>query len=211
MKACRSLTMVHEIALWGIVLGEFLMTEYIFLGVIALLALYVASTYNKLIRLRVHKNEAWSDIEVQMKRRYNLVPNLVETVKGYASHEKEALENVIAARGAAVSASGSPEEQAGAENIFTGALRQLLAVSEAYPELKADAGFLKLQNELSSLEDIIQKARRFYNGNVRELNMAVQAFPSNIIAGLFNFENAEFFELEEAEAEAVKTAPKVEF
>jgi LemA protein len=187
------------------------MPEYIVLGVIALVLLYLVSTYNKLVRLRVGKNEAWSDIEVQMKRRYNLVPNLVETVKGYAGHEKDTLERVIAARGAAVSAGGSPGEQAGAENIFTGALRQLLAVSEAYPELKADKGFIKLQDELSSLEDIIQKARRFFNGNVREMNMAVQEFPSNIIAGLFNFENGEFFELDEAEAEAAKQAPKVQF
>ena len=187
------------------------MTEYIILGMVALMLLYLISTYNKLVRLRVHKNEAWSDIEVQMKRRYNLVPNLVETVKGYTGHEKDTLEKVISARGAAVSASGSPEQQAGAENIFAGALRQLLAVSEAYPELKADKGFCELQDELSALEDIIQKARRFYNGNVREMNKAVQEFPSNIIAGLFNFENGEFFELDEAEAEAVKQAPKVQF
>jgi len=185
--------------------------EYIILGIIALVLLYVASTYNQLVRLRVHKKEAWSDISVQMRRRYNLVPGLVETVKGYASHERDALERVIAARGAAVSAEGSPAQQAGAENMFAGALRQLLSLSEAYPELKADKGFMKLRDDLSDLEDIIQKARRFYNGNVRELNKAVQLFPGNIVAGLFRFEKGEFFELEEAEADMVKRAPKVQF
>ena len=184
---------------------------YGLLGLVVLLTLYVIATYNKLVGLRVRMNEAWSDISVQLKRRYNLVPNLVETVKGYAGHESKTLEAVIAARGAAVSSTGSPAEQAGAENIFAGALRQLLAVSEAYPELKANEGFLKLQRELGDLEDVIQKARRFYNGNVRMMNVAVQEFPSNIVADMFNFEKGEFFELDEANAEEVKQAPKVSF
>lgn len=184
---------------------------YIVLGVVALLVLYIIAIYNKLVGLRVRKNEAWSDISVQMKRRYDLIPNLVETVKGYAKHEKETLENVIKARSAAVSNEGSPADQAQSENLLTGALRQLLAVSEAYPELKADKNFSKLSDRLHEIEDHIQKARRFYNGNVRELNMAVQEFPSNVVAGLFNFDRADFFELDDAEAEAVKEAPKVQF
>lgn len=184
---------------------------YILLGLVVLVGLYLMGTYNKLVGLRVRKNEAWSDISVQMKRRYDLIPNLVATVKGYASHEKETLENVIAARTAAVSNDGSPADQAKSENMLTGALRQLLAVSEAYPELKADKSFSDLSHRLHEVEDHIQKSRRFYNGNVRELNTAVQEFPGNIVAGMFGFERAEFFELEEAEAEAVKVAPKVEF
>lgn len=187
------------------------MIDYILLGVGALIILYLISTYNRLVGLRVRKNEAWSDITVQMKRRYDLIPNLVETVKGYASHESATLEKVIAARSAAVSNDGSPEAQAQSENLLTGALRQLLAVSEAYPELKADKGFNDLADRLHQIEDHIQKARRFYNGNVRELNMAVQEFPSNLVAGMFKFERADFFELDDDEAEAVKTAPKVEF
>lgn len=184
---------------------------YILLAILVILALYVGATYNKLVGLRVRKNEAWSDISVQMKRRYDLIPNLVEIVKGYAAHESETLENVIAARTAAVSNTGNPAEQAGSENILTGALRQLLVVSEAYPELKANANFADLSQKLHAIEDHIQKARRFYNGNVRLLNVAVQEFPSNIVAGWFNFTRAEFFELDEAEADAVAEAPKVAF
>jgi len=184
---------------------------YIILGLAVLLLLYVVGVYNKLVGLRVRKNEAWSDIDVQMKRRYDLISNLVQTVKGYASHEKETLERVIAARSAAVSSTGSPADQAQAENMLTGALRQLLAVSEAYPELKADKNFANLSEKLHEVEDHIQKARRFYNGNVRELNVAVQEFPSNVVANMFGFARAEFFELDDAEAEAVKQAPKVEF
>lgn len=184
---------------------------YVIGGLIILVGLYLIATYNKLVGLRVRKNEAWSDIDVQMKRRYDLIPNLVETVKGYASHEKETLENVIKARTAAVSNTGSPADQAQSENMLTGALRQLLAVSEAYPELKADKNFSELSDRLHEVEDHIQKARRFYNGNVRELNVAVQEFPSNIVAGMFGFDRADFFELDEAEAEAIKVAPKVQF
>lgn len=184
---------------------------YVILGIVILFVLYAISVYNKLVGLRVRKNEAWSDISVQMKRRYDLVPNLVETVKGYASHEKETLSRVIEARAAAVASTGSPEQQAVSENMFTQALGRLMAVSEAYPELKADTNFNNLSRELSALEDHIQKSRRFYNGNVRELNMAVQEFPSNVVANMFGFDRAEFFELDEAEEAAVKTAPKVQF
>ncbi len=186
-------------------------TSYIVLAVVVIALSYVGATYNKLVGLRVRKKEAWSDISVQMKRRYDLIPNLVEIVKGYAAHESETLENVIAARTAAVSNTGNPAEQAGSENMLTGALRQLLAVSEAYPELKANTNFNDLSQKLHAIEDHIQKARRFYNGNVRLLNVAVQEFPSNIVAGWFNFARAEFFELDEAEADAVAEAPKVSF
>ena len=184
---------------------------YIILGLVVLFVLYAIGIYNKLVGLRVRKNEAWSDISVQMKRRYDLVPNLVETVKGYASHEKETLSRVIEARAAAVASTGSPGEQAVSENMFSQALGRLMAVSEAYPDLKADSNFNNLSRELSALEDHIQKSRRFYNGNVRELNTAVQEFPSNVVANMFGFTRAEFFELDDAEAAAVQTAPKVQF
>ncbi len=172
---------------------------------------YVISIYNKLVGLRVQVNEAWSDISVQMKRRYDLIPNLVETVKGYASHEKDTLEQVIAARTAAVSNTGTPEAQAASENMLTGALKQLLALSEAYPDLKANSNFMDLSNELSKIEEVIQRARRFYNGCVRLMNIAVQEFPSNLVAGWFNFTKAEFFEVDETEMEAIKDVPKVSF
>jgi LemA protein len=184
---------------------------YIIFGLFVLLAFYAISVYNKLVKYRQHNEEAWSDISVQMKRRYNLIPNLVETVKGYASHEKDTLEAVISARSAAALNDGSIADQSASENILSGALRQLFALSEAYPDLKANTSFQKLQNELSEIEDHIQKSRRFYNGNVRVFNVAVESFPSNIIANMFGFVKAQFFELEEAEADQVKQAPKVEF
>ena len=181
------------------------------LGLVLLVVFYVISIYNRLVQMRQRVAEAWSDIEVQMKRRYNLVPNLVETVKGYAGHEKSTLEQVTAARTAAMNAHGSPAQQAGAENMLSGALKSLFALSEAYPELKANQNFQELQDQLSELEDHIQKARRFYNGNVRDLNTLVEQFPSNLVAGRFGFSQAEFFELDEAEADAVRVTPKVEF
>ena len=184
---------------------------YIVLGLVVLIILYVISLYNKLVGLKVKVGEAWSDISVQMKRRYDLIPNLVETVKGYATHEKDTLERVIGARAAAVSNTGSPADQAASENMLSGALRQLLAVSEAYPDLKANQNFMNLSGQLSEIEDHIQKSRRFYNGNVRDLNTLVQEFPSNLIASKFGFETADFFELDDAEAEAVKVVPKVQF
>lgn len=191
---------------------DILVSIIVGLAVISLIILlYIIATYNRLVGLRVRKNEAWSDITVQMKRRYDLIPSLVETVKGYADHESETLEAVIAARSAAVSNNGNPGEQAGSENILTGALRQLLAVSEAYPELKANTNFAKLSQELSQIEEVIQKARRFYNGNVRMLNVAVQEFPAVVIANMFSFERGEFFELEEEEMSEVQNAPRVSF
>jgi len=184
---------------------------YIILGLVVLLVIMIIKIYNDLVGKRVRVKEAWSDITVQLKRRYDLIPNLVETVKGYASHETDTLENVIKARNAAISNDGSAEEQAGTENILSGALRQVFALSESYPDLKANDNFAKLQDELSALEEVIQKARRFYNGSVREMNTAVQVFPGNLVAGQFGFTTETFFELDEAENEAVQAAPKVGF
>ncbi len=187
--------------------------DFITIGIAILLILvvYAIKLYNGLVTMRVHVNEGWSDITVQLKRRYDLIPNLVDTVKGYAGHEKSTLESVIAARNSAASNQGSAAEKAGSENILSGALRQLFALSESYPELKANENFAKLQNELSNLEEVIQKARRYYNGCVREMNTAVQVFPSNIIAGQFGFDKATFFELDDAEHATVQDAPKISF
>lgn len=180
---------------------------YIILAVAAVLFGWGIAAYNGFIRLINRTKEAWSDIDVQLKRRYDLIPNLVETVKGYAAHEKTAFENVTKARAAAMSAGGAGAKGA-AENMLTGALKSLFAVAEAYPDLKANQNFLELQRELSDTENKIQSARRFYNGNVRDLNTAVQSFPGNIIAGWFAFKAAEFFELEETGA---KEPVKVKF
>ena len=184
---------------------------WIFLGLLVLIAVYVIITYNRFVSLKVNVNEAWSDIQVQMKRRYDLVPNLVSTVKGYAKHEKGVFTEVTKARNMAMKATGGPESQAKAENMFQSALKSLFAVAEAYPALKADKNFQDLQGELSQLEDHIQKSRRFYNGNVRQNNTLVQQFPSNLVAQAFSFIRAEFFEVDEAEAAAVRTPPKVDF
>jgi LemA protein len=162
----------------------------------ALLILYGVMTYNRLVRLRAQSEEGFSDIDVQLKRRHDLIPNLVETVKGYAQHERETFENVTAARSNAVTARG-PEAQAQAENALTGALRQLFAVAEQYPDLKASRNFLELQDELTDTEDKIQASRRFYNMTVRDLNVAIDQFPSSVIAGMRNFQKREFFEMEE--------------
>jgi len=171
-------------------------------AVAVLAALYAVSIYNRLVKLKNRVLEAWSDIEVQMKRRYDLIPNLVETVKGYAAHEQDTLEKVIQARNTAMNDHGNPEHQAASENILTGALKSLFALSEDYPDLKANAQFLKLQNDLSETEDLIQKARRFYNGSVRDFNILIEQFPSNIVSGLVDYEVAEYFEIDEAEAAA---------
>lgn len=181
-----------------------------FVGIVALLVVYIIGIYNRLVKTRVQVGKAWSDIEVQMKRRYNLIPNLVETVKGYAGHEKDTLERVIAARTAAVSNDGTPSQQGGSENMLTGALKSLFALSEAYPDLKANENFQDLSQQLSEIEEVIQKARRYYNGSVGNLNTMVEQFPSNLVAGQFGFSTAEFFELDEADA-AARQAPKVEF
>ena len=173
----------------------------IVLGVVALLVvLWVVGMYNGLIRLKNATDESWSGIDTELRRRYDLIPNLVETVKGYATHERETLEKVIQARNTASANHGSPESQARDENLLVGALRQLFAVAEAYPDLKANTNFLELQKELANTEDRIQRSRRFYNANVRDLNNKIELFPSNIIAGMFGFTKREFFEVEEAAA-----------
>lgn len=171
----------------------------IIIGVIVLaLVVFVIAIYNSLVTLRVRVEEAWSDITVQLKRRADLIPNLIETVKGYAAHEKGVFERVTEARSAVVDAtSKGPKETAEAENMFEGALKSLFAVAEAYPDLKANQNFLQLQQELVDTEDKIQASRRFYNGGVRDLNTKIETFPSNIIAGMFNFVKKEFFEVED--------------
>lgn len=182
---------------------------YIFLGVLAVVVVWVVFAYNRFVRLVQRVKEAWADIDVQLKRRYDLIPNMVETVKGYAKHEKGTFERVTAARARAMEAGGI-EARGKAENMLTGALKSLFAVAEAYPDLKANQNFLDLQRQLADTEDKIQAARRFYNGNVRDLNTAVATFPNNIIAGTFHFEPREFFELEGGE-EAVRKPVKVSF
>lgn len=164
--------------------------------VIVLIVAFLIGTYNGLVTLRNRVEEAWSDITVQLKRRTDLIPNLVNSVKGYATHEKEVFEKVAEARSAIMSASGVAET-AKAENALEGALKSLFAVSEAYPELKANQNFLQLQQELVDTEDKIQAARRFYNGGVRDLNTRIQTFPANIIAGMFGFRAKEFFDVED--------------
>lgn len=177
---------------------------WIVIVLVVLVAMWVAMAYNGLVQLRNRTNEAWSDIDVQTKRRYDLIPNLVETVKGYATHEREAFENVTKARSAAMGAS-TPEAKGQAENMLTGALKSVFALAEAYPDLKANQNFAKLQDELSDTENKIQAARRFYNGNARDLNIRVESFPTNVIAKQLGFGKREFFAVEnEAEKEPVK-------
>ncbi len=171
-------------------------TFYIILGILAVIIIWAIWAYNSFVAGRNRIEEAWSDIEVQLKRRYDLIPNVVETVKGYATHEKTAFENVTAARSAAMGAQ-TPTEHAQAENMLTGALKSLFAVSEAYPDLKANANFLDLQRELADTENKIQAARRFYNGNVRDYNIMMETFPPNLIAGMFGFAKREFFDLDD--------------
>ena len=183
------------------------MTMWIILGAIVLLVLFAVGTYNSLVTKRVQFQEGWSQIDVQLKRRYDLIPNLVETVKGYATHERGTLEAVIQARNAAAAATGV-QEKAAAENVLTGALRQIFALSEAYPNLKANENFAQLQEELSGTENRISFARQHYNATVTEYNTARQVFPSNIVAGMFHFAPAEFFEIADA---TQKEAPKVKF
>ncbi len=182
-------------------------TILIVLIVLAIFVAVIFGIYNSLVRLRNRAKEAWADIDVQLKRRYNLIPNLVKTVKGYATHERELLENVTKARNMAMGAQ-SVKEHGEAENMLSGALKSLFAVSENYPDLKASVNFLELQRELRDTEDKIQAARRFYNGNVRDLNIKIETVPSNIIASAFNFKQMELFELKEEEQREV---PKVEF
>ncbi len=172
-----------------------------------IIVIWAVAIYNSLVRKRVQCQNGWSQIDVQLKRRYDLIPNLVETVKGYASHERETLEAVTKARQQAIDAS-SIQDQGIAENMLTGALRQLFALSENYPDLKANQNFIQLQEELVSTENKIGFARQHYNDTVSRLNSAIEMFPSNIVAGMFNFEKREFFEVED---QSVREAPKVEF
>jgi LemA protein len=179
---------------------------YILGAVILILVILVAATYNVLVKLRNQCRESWADVDAELKRRYDLIPNLVEVVKGYARYEHEVLERVVAARNQAVGSTGSPASQAKDEIALVGSLRSLFAVVENYPDLKASAQYLKLQEELANTEDRIQAARRFYNGNVRDYNTRCEVLPSNVIAGLFGFTREEFFEVETAVERAV---PKV--
>jgi LemA protein len=175
--------------------------------VLIIVAVGVGLVYNRLVRLKNQAEGSWADIDVQLKRRYDLIPNLVETVKGYASHERETLEAVIAARNQAMNAQG-PADQAKAENMLTGALKSLFALSEAYPQLRAVEGFTSLQGSLEAIERDVQNARRYYNAVVRDLNTAIEQFPSNLVANAFRVHKQEFFELTDA---AEREAPKVEF
>jgi LemA protein len=175
---------------------------------VVLLALGAVVSYNRFVRQRNLVQESWRQIDVELTRRHDLIPNLVETVKGYAAHERGTFEAVTAARNAAAAPGASPAEQAAQENLLTGALRQLFAVAEAYPQLKASEQFTQLQQSLNETEDRVAAGRRFYNGNVRALNVRVESFPSSVIAGAFHFEKAEYFE---AEDPAVRAAPTVQF
>jgi LemA protein len=183
---------------------------WIILGIIVLLGLFFVATYNGLITLRNRVDEAWSDITVQLKRRLDLIPNLVETVKGYATHEKTVFEDVTAARANALSATGV-KQTAETENQFEGALKSLFAVAEAYPDLKANQNFLELQQELVDTEDKIQASRRFYNGGVRDLNTKIQSFPTNILAAIFSFKSRDFYGLDEADQAAAEKPVDVKF
>ncbi len=178
----------------------------IILIVVALMAFWIILTFNRLIALKNRVKEAWSDIDVQLKRRYDLIPNLVETVKGYASHERELFEKVTRARTQAMGAK-TIKERSETENALSSTLKSLFAVAENYPDLKASANFLELQRELRDTEDKIQAARRFYNTNARDINIQIESFPANIIANLFGFKKIEFFEIgEAAEKEPVKVS-----
>ena len=175
--------------------------------VIALLALTIVFIYNGLVRLRVQCDNAWADIDVQLKRRYDLIPNLVETVKGYAAHEKGTFDAVVSARNQAMSARG-PAAKGEAEGLLTGALRQVFALAEAYPQLRAVESFTQLQQTLNQIEDTLQNARRYYNAVVRDLNTRVEQFPSNMVAGMTGFKTREFFEITAA---AEREVPRVSF
>jgi len=180
------------------------------LGIAAVFVLFGIFIYNRLVSLRQVTNQAWSDVDVQLKQRYDLIPNLVETVKGYAKHERETLDAVVNARNAAISASG-PAEQAAAENVLTGALRQMFALAESYPDLKANTNFLQLQTELADIENKIAAARRFFNNAVQEYNAATEQFPAVLFARSLGFQPRTFFEVPESERAAIQTAPKVGF
>jgi len=179
----------------------------VILAIIVVIAFVAVGMYNSLIKLRNTSEQAWSDVDVQLKRRHDLIPNLVETVKGYATHEKETFEQVVQARNQAMNAS-SPADKAQAENFLQSALKSLFALAEAYPDLKANQNFLDLQDELSNIEEQIQLARRYYNAVVRDLNTKIETVPSNFIANMFHFEKKEYFELD---SEEERQTPQVSF
>jgi LemA protein len=182
---------------------------WIILGVIVVVVLFVITTYNGLVSLRQRVNQSFADVDVQLKQRHDLIPNLVETVKGYAAHERGTLEAVIQARNSAMAAQG-PAQQAAAENALSGALRQLFALSEAYPNLKANENFQQLQAELTDLENKIAASRRFFNNAVQEYNTGIQRFPAALFAGMLGFTEKQFFDLG-ADRQAVSEAPQVKF
>ncbi len=182
----------------------------VIIGLVLIIAVIAIALYNRMVALRQTTNQAWSDVDVQLKQRHDLVPNLVETVKGYAGHEKSTLDAVVRARNAAVSAQG-PEAAGVAEGQLNGALRHLFALTEAYPDLKANTGFLQLQGELSNLETKIAAARRFFNNAVAEFNTAIEQFPAVLLAGMFGFRHRGFFEVKEEERAAIEAAPTVKF
>ncbi len=179
----------------------------VLIGGVLIVAMFAIGIYNGLVKLRVQADSSWSDIDVQLKRRYDLIPNLVETVKGYAGHEKDTFESVVKARSAAMSAQG-PAAKSQAENMLTGTLKSLFALAESYPQLRAVESFTKLQSSLQEIEDAVQNARRYYNAVVRDFNTKIAQFPSNVIAGMFNFTAREFFELDAPEE---RQAPRVDF
>ncbi|MDH5475928.1 MAG: LemA family protein [Cyclobacteriaceae bacterium] len=183
------------------------MISIISLAIAGLIVIYLISAFNSLVKLKNMTEEGWSGIDVQLKKRYNLIPNLVSTIKGYATHEKEVFENVAAMRSTGINAQ-TVKEQGQAENMITQALGRLFAVAENYPDLKASDNFADLQNQLTEIERDIELARRYYNGTVRENNIKVESFPSNIVASMFNFKKFDFFELDD---NAPRTAPKVDF
>lgn len=183
---------------------------WIILAVVAVVGIFIWATYNSLVTLRIRVDEAWSDINVQLKRRLDLIPNLIETVKGYAKHESTVFETVTEARSNVMSAQGV-KDTAAAENQFEGALKSLFAVAESYPDLKADQNFRELQNELVDTEDKIQASRRFYNSGVTNLNTKIQTFPHNVVAAMFKFTNRDFFDVDELEREAANKPVEVKF
>ncbi len=185
-------------------------TVWVIIGIVVVVLIALWAIYNSLVKLKIRCDEAWSDITVQLKRRLDLIPNLIETVKGYAKHERGVFTAVTEARANALNAKGV-KETAKAENQFEGALKSLFAVAEAYPDLKASQNFVELQQELVDTEDKIQASRRFYNGGVRDLNTKIQTFPSNLIAGMFGFKNRVFFELDEAEQKQAEKPVDVKF
>ena len=182
------------------------MALYVVLAIPALVLIWIIAMHNALVRLRLQCRESWSVIDTELQRRYDLIPNLVETVRGYAAHERETLAAVTKARSRALASTGSPESQAKDENAFVGTLKSLFAVSENYPDLKASSHFLQLQEELANTENRIQAARRFYNANVRDLNTRIEVVPSNLIAGMFAFKPEQFFEIEDS---GVRLPPRI--